>query len=328
MNGSPGLQIEKLSLALGAGTPLRECTLAVRPGEVVGLVGESGSGKSLTALACVGLLPAGARAAGSVRIGDTPVLGAPEAQLRRLRGRRIAMIFQNPLSALNPFYTVGRQLLDVVGTHFAEEPRAALQARVRRSLEHVQLDEGFIGRYPHQMSGGQLQRAMIAMAVACEPEVLIADEPTTALDVTVQARIMRLLQELTGQGMGLLLISHDLALVAEVAHRVYVMYAGRTIESGATREIMASASHPYTVSLLKAQPRLGELQRRLPVIEGQVLAATAQPQGCVFRERCRRAVDACARSEPPSVQLRAGSHVECHHPILPVRQDAEPRCHV
>lgn len=318
-----GLVIEGLSLSIGAGTPLRGCSLAVRPGEVVGLVGESGSGKSLTALACLGLMPPQTRAAGSIHIGDTAVLGADEAAMRRLRGRRLAMIFQNPLSALNPFFTIGRQLLDVVGTHFPQDARAARQQRVRQALERVQLGAAFAERYPHQMSGGQLQRAMIAMAIACEPEVLIADEPTTALDVTVQARIMRLLKELTDQGMGLLLISHDLALVSQVADRVYVMYAGRTVESGATRALMASASHPYTASLLKAQPRLGDMQRRLPVIEGQVLPATAQPQGCVFRERCRRAVDACARSQPPTVRLRAGSHVECHHPILPVLQPAE-----
>lgn len=153
--------------------------------------------------------------------------------------------------------------------------------------------------------------------------IALANEPATGLDVIVQARITRLLKELTGQGMGLLLISHDLALVSQVADRVYVMYAGRTVESGATQELMASASHPYTASLLKAQPRLGEMQRRLPVIEGQVLPATTQVSGCVFRERCRRAVDACTRQLPPSLSLRPGSLVECHHPILPVLQAAE-----
>jgi oligopeptide/dipeptide ABC transporter ATP-binding protein len=316
------LRIEGLQLSIGAGSPLRSCSLQVRPGEVVGLVGESGSGKSLAALACLGLVPPQARASGSIRIGDTAVLGADEAVLQQLRGKRLAMIFQNPLSALNPFFSIGRQLLDVLTAHF-DEPRAALQQRVERALEQVQLGQGFVKRYPHQMSGGQLQRAMIAMAIACEPEVLIADEPTTALDVTVQARIMRLLKAQADQGMGLLLISHDLALVSQVADRVYVMYAGRTVESGATREIMASASHPYTASLLKAQPRLGQLQRRLPVIEGQVLPATARVTGCVFLERCRRAVDACASQLPPRLSLRPGSHVECHRPILPALQDAE-----
>lgn len=327
-----GLVVEDLRMVLPLGTPLRHCSLAVRPGEVVGLVGESGSGKSLTALACLGLLPALARTSGRIRIGGENVLGASEVALRRVRGKRIAMIFQNPMSALNPFYTVGRQIGEVLRTHFPTEGKAALQARAARALRRVQLGEDHAARYPHQMSGGQLQRAMIALAIACEPEVLIADEPTTALDVTVQARIMRLLKDLTGQGMGLLLISHDLALVSEVADRVVVMYAGRSVESGATHDIMASASHPYTVSLLKAQPRLpGEQaalpQRRLPVIEGQVLPAGMNPPGCVFRERCRRAVEACARSAPPTVQLRAGSHVECHHPILPVlvmRPPAEP----
>ncbi|MEH0166986.1 ABC transporter ATP-binding protein [Paucibacter sp. JuS9] len=313
---SSGLHIQGLQVSIGAGTPLRACSLQVRPGEVLGLVGESGSGKSLTALACLGLLPPRARASGSIRIGDTELLGAPEPALRAVRGRRVAMIFQNPLSALNPFYTVGRQLLTVVTTHF-KEPRTALKHRVSQALQKVQLGDAYLQRYPHQLSGGQLQRVMIAMAVACEPEVLIADEPTTALDVTVQARIMRLLRELSDQGMGLLLISHDLDLVAQMADRVSVMYGGRTVEHGPVRELMASASHPYTASLLKAQPRLGELQRRLPVIDGQVLPSTAVVSGCVFVERCRRAVPACTGQLPPTVSLRAASHVECHNPILP-----------
>lgn len=326
-----GLIVESLRLTLPSGTPLRNCSLSVQRGEVVGLVGESGSGKSLTALACLGLLPARARASGSISIGGEPVLGASEAVLRRVRGKRIAMIFQNPLSALNPFYTVGRQMARVLATHFPADGAMALKLKVADALKRVQLEAQFADRYPHQMSGGQLQRAMIALAIACEPEVLIADEPTTALDVTVQARIMRLLKELTSQGMGLLLISHDLALVSEVADRSVVMYAGRSVESGLTRELMASASHPYTVSLLKAQPRLLDQealsQRRLPVIEGHVLPASVDLPGCVFRDRCRRAVDACARSAPPTVSLRADSHVECHHPVLPTRQPAESSPH-
>lgn len=322
-----GLVVDQLRLTLPSGTPLRNCSLTVGPGEVVGLVGESGSGKSLTALACLGLMPAQSRVSGSIHIGGQSVLGAGEGTLRGIRGKRVAMIFQNPLSALNPFYTIGRQMEQVLKTHFPQDSTKALHARVTSALTRVQLQGDFVDRFPHQMSGGQLQRAMIAMAISCEPEVLIADEPTTALDVTVQARIMRLLKDLTAQGMGLLLISHDLALVSEVANRSVVMYAGRSVESGPTRELMASASHPYTVSLLKAQPRLLDnealSQRRLPVIAGQVLAASMDPPGCVFRERCRRAVDACSRVSPPTVSLRAGSHVECHHPVLPSRVPEE-----
>ena len=317
-----GLLIERLALRIGAASPLRHCSLQVRPGEVVGLVGESGSGKSLTALACLGLTPPQAQASGSILIGDTAVLGASEAQLRGIRGKRVAMIFQNPLSALNPFLKIGQQLLSVVDTHF-KAPQAELLLRVQRALERVQLGADFMQRYPHQLSGGQLQRAMIAMAIACEPEVLIADEPTTALDVTVQAHIMRLLKALTEQGMGLLLISHDLALVSQVAQRVFVMYAGRTVESGATHELMNSASHPYTAALLKAQPRLGQLQRRLPVIGGQVLPSSDATPGCVFYARCRRAESTCAEQLPPTLQLRPGSQVECHHPILPTLQGQE-----
>lgn len=321
------LVVEGLRLALPSGTPLRNCSLSVSAGEVVGLVGESGSGKSLTALACLGLMPARSRVSGSIHIGDQSVLGASEATLRGIRGKRIAMIFQNPLSALNPFYSIGRQMAEVLKTHCPYESAKDLQDRVASALTRVQLQAQFANRYPHQMSGGQLQRAMIAMAIACEPEVLIADEPTTALDVTVQARIMRLLKDLTSQGMGLLLISHDLALVSEVANRTVVMYAGRSVESGPTRDLMSSASHPYTVSLLKAQPRLLDdealSQRRLPVIAGQVLAASMDPPGCVFRERCRRAVEACAAVSPPTVSLRAGCQVECHHPVLPSRAPEE-----
>ena len=317
MNAQSGLVIEELRVDIGAAQPVRSCSLAVQPGQVVGLVGQSGSGKSLTALACLGLLPPQARVQGSVRIGGQELLGAPEPALRRVRGRRLAMVFQNPLSALNPYYTIERQLMDVVQTHFPQRPLAERRVQVAQALERVQLGAAFAGRHPHQMSGGQLQRAMIAMALACEPEVLIADEPTTALDVTVQARIVKLLRELTGQGMGLLLISHDLALVSDVADRVHVMYAGRTLEAGAAADLMQAPSHPYAVALLKAQPQLGSTPARLPVIEGQVLPATARPAGCVFQGRCRRAVDACASQLPPRVSLRPGSLVECHHPVLP-----------
>jgi oligopeptide/dipeptide ABC transporter ATP-binding protein len=316
------LLVKDLCIRIGDTSPLRACSLQVSKGEVVGLVGESGSGKSLTALACMGLLPAHAQVSGLIQLGETSILGSSEAGLRSVRGRRLAMIFQNPMSALNPFFTIGWQLAQVISQHF-QLSGSELQQRVLRALDKVQLAGFLKDTYPHQLSGGQLQRVMIAMAVACEPGILIADEPTTALDVTVQAKIIRLLHQLTRDGMGLLLISHDLALVSQVADRVHVMYAGRTVESGLTADLMDSPSHPYTANLLKAQPRFGQFQQRLPVIEGRVLPADQHPAGCVFQSRCGRSVEMCASQQPPTLCLRPKSAVECHQPILPTLQVRE-----
>jgi peptide/nickel transport system ATP-binding protein len=327
-----GLAITDLAIAFGSGaaarrapraTPVRSCSLRVGRGEVVGLVGESGCGKSLTALACLGLLPAGAVATGSIRVGERELIGLPEPQLAQIRGRRVAMIFQNPMTALNPYFTVGRQLASVIRTHFALS-HAQARARVAAALERVQLAPGVAARYPHEMSGGQLQRVMIALAVACEPDILVADEPTTALDVTIQARIVQLLRALTTQGMGLLLISHDLELVTQVSERMYVMYAGRVVESGTAREVFHAPSHPYTAGLVRTLPHLAHgtqaglpMQRRLPVIAGRVPPADALIRGCVFANRCGRAAPACTQELPPRLCLRPGSEVACHQPILP-----------
>lgn len=234
---SSGLFITDLTLEFahgdGRAAAVDRCGLTVRPKEIVGLVGESGSGKSLTALACLGLTPPNCRVSGSVRVQGDQIVGASEAKLATLRGRKIAMIFQNPMTALNPYFTIGNQMDGVIRQHFPLDRSEARNEAVA-ALQQAGLTESALGRYPHQMSGGQLQRAMIAMAIACKPEILIADEPTTALDVTVQARILSLLRALADQGMGILLITHDLGVVAQVADRVAVMYSGSIVESGAS----------------------------------------------------------------------------------------------
>jgi peptide/nickel transport system ATP-binding protein len=321
-----GLVIDELGVRFakrngGVYRPIRSCSLTVAPGEIVGLVGESGCGKSLTALASIGLLPAGAEASGRIRVDGRDVLGAAERDLAALRGRRVALIFQNPMSALNPFFTIGEQIGAVIASHF-DLDRQAIRAKVHQALERVQLPVAVAAKFPHQMSGGQLQRAMIGMAVACEPAVLIADEPTTALDVTVQARIMHLLRELTGDGMGLLLITHDLALVSQSAERVYVMYAGRVVESGPTADVFLRPAHPYTAGLLNTQPVLGRGRARLATIEGRVPAADAEVAGCRFRDRCSSANQRCTQLAPQlaiAPERVDGHNAECHYSVDPPR---------
>ena len=314
------LAFEALSIGFpqaggGMRWPVRCCDLSVSRGAAVALVGESGSGKSLSALAGIGLLPPTAHARGGVRFGSTPLLGLADARLAELRGRQVAMIFQNPTTSLNPYYTIGRQIEIVVAAHFSLD-RAARRQRVAQALADVQLPADAAARHPHQLSGGQLQRAMIAMALACQPDILIADEPTTALDVTVQARVMRLLLALVQRGMGLLLITHDLALVAQSCEQVHVMYAGCIVESGPVREVFAQPAHPYTVGLLGTQPRLGRPPRRLPTLPGGLPGADALARGCAFRDRCTSATARCG-SEAPPLQPGTGAlrRIACHHPL-------------
>jgi peptide/nickel transport system ATP-binding protein len=296
--------------------PVRHCALVARRGAAVALVGESGSGKTLSALAGIGLLPVGARTRGHVRFGDAALLGASDAELARLRGRRVAMIFQNPMSSLNPYYTVGQQIEAVVAAHF-NLGAAERRARVAQALLGVQLMAETSTRYPHQLSGGQAQRAMIAMALACEPDILIADEPTTALDVTVQARVMQMLLSLTQRGMGLLLITHDLAVVAQSCEQVHVMYAGCIVEAGPVRDVFAQPAHPYTAGLLGTQPRLGRPPARLPTLPGGLPSAVELSGGCAFRSRCARAGAACEQHAPVLQPAGAARQLACHHPLTP-----------
>jgi oligopeptide/dipeptide ABC transporter ATP-binding protein len=290
------------------------CDLAVRQGEIIGLVGESGSGKSLTAMACLGLIPVGCRASGSIRVAGSEIIGTPEARLAALRGRRIAMIFQNPMTALNPYFTIGSQMAGVIRQHFSLGPAEA-RGEVLASLDQAGLPESAVDRYPHQMSGGQLQRAMIAMAIACKPEILVADEPTTALDVTVQARILNLLRVLADRGMGILLITHDLGVVAQVSDRVAVMYSGSIVESGDPGAIFQSAAHPYTQGLLQSSPLMGLGRRRLHAIAGVVPDFRERPRGCAFRDRCRQAAEVCTQGALQWTPVGPGQEVRCHFPI-------------
>ena len=273
MDNPPLLSVEKLRVTLpGAAGPLRalhDLSFTLARGQTLGMIGESGCGKSMTALALMGLLPEGAVASGSVRLAGTELLGLPEAAWCALRGRRMAMVFQEPMSALNPLHTVGRQVAEGLRLHQALTAAAA-RAEALRLLERVQLPQARqrLDAYPHQLSGGQRQRVVIAIALACGPELLIADEPTTALDVVTQRQVLGLIDELVREdGMALLLVSHDLGVMAHSVQHLAVMHSGRILERGLTADLLRAPTHPYTQGLIAARPRLG-LPRgtRLPVI--------------------------------------------------------------
>ena len=268
------LAVEGLDLAIGGVPILREVSLQVGPGEVLGVIGESGSGKSMTALAVMGLLPERARAAGAVRLEGRDLLALTEAEMCAVRGREVSMVFQEPMTALNPLQTIGAQVAETVLVHTGAGRREA-RAVARAVLDRVGLPAARFGldRYPHELSGGQRQRVVIAMAIALRPKLLIADEPTTALDVTTQAQILALLRRLVAEdGMGLMLITHDLAVVADVADRLAIMRAGEVVESGPTRRVLAERRHPYTRALFAAsahQPERRAPARRAPLLEVQ-----------------------------------------------------------
>jgi len=300
------LEVENLSVRFRTGggeiVAVDRLSFAAARGEFVGIVGESGSGKSVTALALMGLVtPPGRIAGGSVRLDGQELVGLRERDYRRLRGKRMAMIFQEPMSSLNPVMRVGEQIAEAVRWHEPVSARAAA-ARAVEMLATVGIPgaEQRAKAYPQQLSGGMRQRVMIAMALACGPELLVADEPTTALDVTVQAQILELLAGLrTRFGMTLLLITHDLGVVAEQADRVLVMYAGRLVEAAPTAELFAAPLHPYTAGLLDSIPDLDRRRDELPAIEGTVPSPLAMPPGCAFAPRCRFAEPACDTGPPP-----------------------------
>ncbi len=294
-------------------------SLDLERGEHLVLVGESGCGKSMTALAIMGLLPDRARVRGSVRFAGREILGLPDPELCRLRGRRMAMIFQEPMTALNPVRTIGDQIEEGLRFHF-DLSRNEARERVRRLMARVGMPpERFSPElFPHQLSGGQRQRILIAIALSCEPEILIADEPTTALDVTIQLQILRLLADLVEEsGMALLLITHDFGVVAAMADRVSVMYAGHIVEEGATEPVFEKLAHPYTRGLFGAlPPEPGSPQAApLTVIPGQLEPPEERGPGCPFAGRCARARDIC-RTRFPDWRLLAPDHrVACHHPF-------------
>ena len=287
----------------GVATAVDGVSLAVPAGKTVALVGESGCGKSVTALSVMRLVPdpPGRIVAGSILLSGKDVLALPKRQMQTLRGNAVSMIFQEPMTALNPVFRVGNQIGAVLRLH-QHLSKSEARARTIALLERVGIPspEERVDDYPHQMSGGMRQRVMIAMALACNPDLLIADEPTTALDVTIQAQILELLKELQADmGMAILLITHDLGVVADMAHEVNVMYAGKIVERAPTDALFANRMHPYTVGLFESLPAVqDERGDRLRAIEGQVPAATHFPKGCRFHPRCPHAMPVCKTTEP------------------------------
>jgi peptide/nickel transport system ATP-binding protein len=311
----------------GAVLAVDDVSFDIRPGETVGVVGESGCGKSVTALSVMRLIPdpPGRVVGGRILFQGTDLLSLPEAKMRELRGNQIGMIFQEPMTSLNPVFTVGEQIAEAVRLHQGADARTARQ-RAIEMLRQVGIPspEQRVDSYPHHLSGGMRQRVMIAMALACDPKLLIADEPTTALDVTIQAQILELIRDLQRKrGMSVLLITHDLGVVAETCDRVVVMYAGKVVERATAAELFAQPRHPYTAGLLRSVPSFeaagdgrerGSERPRLHAIPGVVPALTNLPGGCRFRDRCDRAQADCAQAEPPLVALN-GHEVACLHPV-------------
>jgi peptide/nickel transport system ATP-binding protein len=290
-------------------------TFRLFAGRTLGIVGESGCGKSVTALSIMGLVPQppGRIAGGAVRFEGTNLVGLPAAQLRALRGNKISMIFQEPMTSLNPAFTIGDQIVEAILRHRAVTPRVARE-RAIEMLRRVRIPapEQRFKDYPHRLSGGMRQRVMIAMALACDPKLLIADEPTTALDATVQAQILDLMRNLRDEtGAAIMLITHDLGVIAELAQEVVVMYAGKVVERAEAAALFDDPQHPYTVGLLGSMPKLRDAQDRLATIEGMVPSPLNLPQGCRFHPRCPFAVDACRQSEPTLAEVKPGHFSAC-----------------
>jgi peptide/nickel transport system ATP-binding protein len=288
--------------------------LTVARGATLGLVGESGCGKSVTSLAVMGLLAKrNAEIGGRVRFDGIDLLGLSDRALRDLRGDRVAMIFQEPMTSLNPSYTIGEQIIEAIVRHRGVSRREA-RARAIDMLRRVKIPapERRIDDYPHKLSGGMRQRVMIAMALSCDPELLIADEPTTALDVTIQAQILDLLRELKASTLSaIILITHDLGVVAEICDEVAVMYAGEIVERAPVEAIFERPAHPYTVGLLGSIPRLGRRAEHLATVEGRVPDMTSPPPGCRFAPRCPFAADMCVAAAPPIVEVDDGHWTRC-----------------
>ncbi len=291
-------------------------SLEVHKHEAVGIVGESGSGKSVTSLAVMRLLPEeGCRVSGEIDFEGRDLLQLPEKEMENVRGNRIAMIFQEPMTSLNPVQTCGRQIAESILLH----TKATKKEAGDRALELLRLcgipnPEQRMKEYPHQMSGGMRQRVMIAVALACDPVLLIADEPTTALDVTIQAQIMQLLRDIRAEkDMSVILITHDLGIVSDFCDRVAVVYTGEVMEIAPTRQLFSEPLHPYTEGLISALPQLGQAKGKLPTIEGVVPDAGEMPKGCRFNPRCKYATDKCRAENPPLTELPDGRCVRCFY---------------
>ena len=318
--GAPVLEITSLSVEFatprGAARVLDGIALQAGRGETLGLVGESGCGKSVTGLSAMRLLPApaGRVTAGDIRLDGESLLGLSEEAMRRLRGQRIAMIFQDPMGSLNPLMRIGDQIAEAIRQH---QPGVAdVTARVTAALSSVGIGDAArrARAYPHEFSGGMRQRAMIAMMLACRPAVLIADEPTTALDVTVQAQVLHLIRDLQAEiGMAMILITHNLGVVAEVCDRVAVMYAGVVVETAGVADLFASPQHPYPRALMDASPRADRDAADLAIIAGRLPDLANPPAGCRFNPRCPRATDLCRTARPAPRPVAPGHDVACHH---------------
>jgi oligopeptide/dipeptide ABC transporter ATP-binding protein len=294
-------------------------SFAIAPGETLGIVGESGCGKSVTSLALLGILPrAGRVVAGSATFEGRDLIRLSDQELRRIRGKEIAMIFQDPMTSLNPVLTIGRQIREALETHF-DLDRGEAEARTTELIDRVGIPspKARLKDYPHQFSGGMRQRAMIAMALACKPKLLIADEPTTALDVTIQAQILDILRELVREERtALILITHDLGVVAGMCERVNVMYGGMFMETAPAEDLFASPRHPYTLGLLESIPRLDSSRRgQLKPIPGAPRDMLSPPAACPFQPRCRFEVDASRQEVPPLVEIEPDHHVACFNPV-------------
>jgi peptide/nickel transport system ATP-binding protein len=317
----PLLEVRDLSVRFdtddGTVHAVDRMALTLAPSQVLGIVGESGCGKSVTALSILGLLPTTATVTGSVVFEGAELLGASRSRLRKIRGRKISFVFQEPMTSLNPVLRVGHQLEEVLREHM-DLSRSAARARAVELLDlvHIPDPERRVQEYPHQLSGGMRQRVMIAMALACDPKILIADEPTTALDVTIQAGILDLLRELRERlGTAIILITHNLGVVADLADRVVVMYAGRKAEEAPVHELFAHPQHPYTIGLLGAVPRPGVARNgRLQEIPGRVPSLAQLPGHCAFADRCPRADEQSWSEVPELRRVRPDHTVACFHP--------------
>jgi peptide/nickel transport system ATP-binding protein len=307
---------------------VRGVSFQVTAGETLGLVGESGSGKSVTSQAVLGLIERPGRiAGGDIRWKGRSLLGPTNARYaREIRGKEVAVVFQDPMTSLNPLFTVGMQIAEVTRHHLGLNRRQATERAVELlDLVGIAFPRQRVKQYPHELSGGMRQRVMIAIALACEPELLIADEPTTALDVTIQAQILELVADLQQRlGLAVLLITHDLGVVAGLCHRVQVMYAGRLVESGGAHDVFAEPGHPYTAGLLHSTPRLDVVHRRLVAIDGAPPDVRRLPRGCSFHPRCPIATERCADEEPPTVEGESQRAAVCFRAFEVPRPGTNP----
>jgi peptide/nickel transport system ATP-binding protein len=317
------LTVEDLTVTLdtiyGSGHAVRNLSFELMPGNTLGIVGESGCGKSMTALSILGLLPDNATTTGVIYFDHRNLLTCSDQELCQIRGNRISMIFQEPMTSLNPVHTVGQQIIEIMTLHQGiSKTKARTEAIRLLDMVGIRDPKTRISQYPHQLSGGQRQRVMIAIALANKPDLLIADEPTTAVDVTIQKQILELIRSLVNEfGMGLILISHDLGVISNMVDQIVVMYGGTAVETGTTSQIFSNVSHPYTQGLLSAIPRIdghNSLRKtRLNTIPGVVPELTDLPIGCTFSDRCAIASSICTKIPPPEILINKGHYAACHH---------------